>query len=150
MTSRFGGLFRGVEALAGIFLLVGFFLPWIRVGALLEVSGFELLYNDSLVVREALPGHLRTLFLIAPLAGVALITSAATGFQWHGLVAATTGFLVLAAALGVALYLFVQSTGPGVWLLLVGALMALAVGLLARHHRGPRLPASGESSDLLA
>lgn len=107
----------------GAALVVGFFLPWISFGWLEGISGWDLVWHGhgEYLSRLALLG--------CPLLGVALVLAglnrsrAATGM---GALAGVgiLGYTVVKFAWGL-----LMGTGLGLWLVLGGAVAALAVGM---------------------
>jgi hypothetical protein len=59
---------RAAFVLAGAGLLIGFFLPWVKLGALVSVSGFGLVFAEGDVV-SMISGSNRFLLFAIPLLG---------------------------------------------------------------------------------
>lgn len=138
---------RALMGFAGLSLLVGFFLEWIRIPARPAaeeggepiaahmVSGLQLLGEAS--VGGPPPATL----LIIPIVGALLSAAAFMGFRWAAHVAiAVAGVLVL-YGLWVVIRLFVENTGAGLWVTVGGTLVILLLGvisLLWNRDRGPK------------
>lgn len=118
--------------LAGLGLVIGFFLPWIRVGDLVSMSGLSMALTGGDAIKE-LSGF-RLILLIVPLSGLALIASAIRGWSvaWVGMV---SGFLIFASALFTLIRVFLDSTGAGMWVVAISALVAVGVGFVAYRRR---------------
>jgi hypothetical protein len=114
--------------LAGLGLLIGFFLPWIRLGELVSMSGLSMALTGGEAVKE-LSGF-RMILLIVPLAGLALIASAIRSWA-YAWVALASGILIFVAALFTLIRVFLDSTGAGMWVVAISALTAVAVGFIA-------------------
>src|SRR4051794_34475106 len=71
---------RALLGLSGIGLLVGFFLPWIRLGDLVKLSGFSLWASSGEAV-EAISGPSRALLFVVPLSALALMACAFTAHR---------------------------------------------------------------------
>jgi len=121
-------LARIVIGLAGLGLLIGFFLPWIRLGDLVSMSGLSMALTGGEAVKE-LSGF-RLILLIVPVAGLALLASAIRGWA-YAWVALASGILIFAAALFTLIRVFLDSTGAGMWVVAISALVAVAVGFFA-------------------
>lgn len=121
---------RIVQGLSGLGLMVGFFMPWIRLGEMVSVSGFGLVLTSGDVV-EQLSAPSRGLIVAIPLIGLALIAIAMKGFRglaWAGL---ATGILIILVGLYTLISFFLDSTGTGMWLVTGSALLALGTSAIA-------------------
>ena len=115
-------------------MLVGFFMPWLKVGSLLTISGFGLVFASGDVVN-VVSGTSRFMLVVVPLLGLLLIVGAVVGHrvtQWVALAGATgiLGFGFLRV-----LEIFLTSTGLGMWLVIVSALVCLVLSLLSIGQR---------------
>lgn len=125
---------RGAFLVCGLFLTVGFFLPWVIAGTALEFTGLGLVFTSGDVV-QAISGSGRLLLFLVPLLGVALVLGAATGHRSTPWVAALgAGALLVFGVINVIL-LFVSSTGVGMWMVVFAALASLVVGVLSVGKR---------------
>ncbi len=121
---------RALLGFAGLALLVGFFLPWVRnppdqaEGAVTFDSGFSLAFSTTGI--EGTPG---IAVLIVPILGALLSAIAFMGLRY----AAQTAVGVAVGILGYALYvlgsMFVQHTGYGLWVVSIGTFLTLLLGV---------------------
>lgn len=119
---------------AGLGLVAGFFLPWVRVGQLVTINGLGLAVTGG-DVADQMSGPHRGLILVVPVAGIALLVGAvrgSRGLAWGGLL---SGFLIFAVGLYTLVLLFLESTGAGMWMVAASAVGASAIGL-AHFRRG--------------
>ncbi|HPG26689.1 MAG: hypothetical protein H6748_07335 [Spirochaetaceae bacterium] len=135
--TRFGSwVLRAALMVAGLGLLLGFFLPWLHLGTMASMSGFSLMVTGGDAV-EAISGPHRALLLLVPMGG-AVLCAAAVYAGRVGRVAAwaalLTGAAVTAAGLLAPLLVFLDTTGSGMWTVALSALLALAVGLFSVMH----------------
>ncbi|HEX5098962.1 MAG TPA: hypothetical protein VFV94_05655 [Polyangiaceae bacterium] len=114
----------------GVALLVGFFMPWFKVGALLTVSGLSLLVSSGEMVGM-LSGSNRFLLVIVPLLGVVLVGGSILGTRLTRTIAVAGSALFLLGGMFITIRLFLSTTGTGMWMVLFAALLALSVGLIA-------------------
>lgn len=121
---------RGAYLLACALLLVGFFLPWLRIGELAQVSGLTLTLSDNVAYRGTLTGGHRALLWLLPALTVALAACAAKGWRSTHLLALLTGLFVVGYALSIVAVLFLSSTAVGLWLMVGGTLALLGLPLL--------------------
>lgn len=123
MVNRRGHIVLGA---VGLVMVIGFFLPWIRLGELVSASGYDL------VAREAFSPLTRLVFALCPIGGAVLVLGSVSG-------ARSLGGAGLALGSGILLYsgyrllqvLFV-TTGLGLWLVIGAACIAIVVGLFLR------------------
>lgn len=113
---------------AGLGLLVGFFLPWMRFGQFAALSGLSLMVSSGSAV-DALAGPSRGLLVIIPVCGAALVASAIFAPRVAALVSLISGIVILAFGLFTLARLFFETVGPGMWIVVVSALASAAVGL---------------------
>jgi hypothetical protein len=114
----------------GAALLVGFFMPWFKLGALLTVSGLTLLVSSGEMVGM-LSGSNRFLLVIVPLLGVVLLGGSILGTRVTRIIAVAGSGLFLLGGMFITIRLFLSTTGTGMWMVLFAALLALSVGLIA-------------------
>src|SRR5581483_770842 len=112
---------RGQTALvvAGLALMVGFFLPWIDIGGMITASGWTIVWRAEGATTT------RLLLGLVPFIGAALAIAGVTASR------KTTG-IALAAGGGILAYFawsfargFFATTGLGLWLVIGGAIAAL-------------------------
>ncbi|HJL16507.1 MAG TPA: hypothetical protein RMH99_12670 [Sandaracinaceae bacterium LLY-WYZ-13_1] len=146
--------FRIALGAAGLCLLIGFFLPWVKIQStpsdetpqevrreLVSYSGLELASTDDDFVRAAAGGDTqRQLLWLIPLFGLALTAVGFLGFRWSGLVGAVLGLLLVGYGVVTVVMIFFQNTHYGLWLVLLGAFVAVSTGTLswARAHRAKK------------
>jgi len=115
---------RVIMTVAGIAILVGFFMPWFDFQDIQDGSGFEILRKGDLSSLWL------AVLLVVPAGGLLLGAAGVSGVRF----ARYLSLLVGAVILGYGSYRFFQiffaSTGPGVWLVITGGLIALIVGLM--------------------
>ncbi len=121
---------RGLFAACGAALLIGFFLPWVKIGALLTVSGLSLLVSSGEMVGM-LSGSNRFLLIAVPLLGILLLGGSILGKRITRALAVVGAGLFLLGGFLITIRLFVSSTGLGMWLVLFSAILALSVGMLS-------------------
>jgi hypothetical protein len=127
---RLGFVERVLFGGCGAALLIGFFMPWFKVGALLSVSGLSLLVSSGEMVG-LLSGSNRFLLVIVPLLGAALLGGSVLASRATRLMAVAGSGLFLLGGLFLTIRLFLSSTGTGMWLVVLSALLALSVGLIS-------------------
>lgn len=125
---------RAAFVLAGAGLLVGFFLPWVKLGALVSVSGLGLVFAEGDVV-SMISGSNRFLLFAIPLLAATLMVLGALGQKAASWVGAVGGVAILGYAVYTVLSVFLASTGFGMWLVAASTLVALSLGFidLGRH-----------------
>jgi hypothetical protein len=117
--------------------MAGFFMPWIKLGDMVSVSGFGLVLTGG-DMMEQLSAPSRGLIFSIPLLGLALLATSIKGFRalsWAGL---GTGVLILLVGLYTLISFFLDSTGVGMWVVTGAALLALGTGGLAVRLARPR------------
>jgi hypothetical protein len=127
-------LIRVAFTAAGLALLAGFFLPWVRVAGVAAISGLGLMGSEGAAV-EVVAGSHRFLLFAVPLFGVLLMAAGVTGHRAGRWVAVTAGVVVIGGGIATLVVMFFRTTGSGMWLVLFGALAALVTGLLTIQHR---------------
>lgn len=124
---------RAGLVVAGLCMVAGFFMPWLKLGGLASISGFGLMSTEGEVV-ELLSGFNRFLLFAVPTLGVLLIAGGVTGHRAAAWLALVTGAVVIGDGLVTLMVLFLSTTGSGMWLVILGAFVALAIGLLTLGH----------------
>jgi hypothetical protein len=128
-------LTRIVLGIAGTGLLFGFFLPWIRIGQMVTLSGVALATTGGQAV-SAMSGPYGLMIFAVPLSGAGLFYCAVRGHRaiaWIGLVG---GFVIASVGFLTLVRVFLDSTGVGMWIVALSSLLAIIVGLA--QLRGPR------------
>lgn len=120
---------------AGGLLFVGFFLPWVRLGALSYLSGLQLVMSDAEVVRGAMSEAQRYILLGVPALGLGLVATGVAGIKGASQIGLAVAIATLAYGLFFFLYVFFNLTGIGLWLVLAGSTLALSTGLVATLRR---------------
>lgn len=119
---------RGVAFVAGLGLLLGFFLPWIRFGQAAAFSGLSLMVSGGTVV-DALAGPSRGLLIIIPACGAALVASAILAPRWTPTTALISGGAILLFGFFTLARLFLNTVGIGMWIVVVAALVCAGIGV---------------------
>ena len=125
---------RILLGLAGLGLLVGFFLPWIRLGNTLVLSGFSLSVSSGDAV-DVVSGPSSALLFVVPVSAVALMVCAYLGHRISVWVALLSSVILLGYGAFTVVRLFLQSTGAGMWLVVGCAMLSFAVGLIGYGRR---------------
>lgn len=115
---------RTLIAIAGVALVLGFFLPWISFGGL-GASGWFFARNSSA----------SAFIWLVPVGGLAMVGTAVTGSRHARLTSAAVGLALVGYAVVKTVYSFFATTGLGLWLVIGAALAALALPLLSRSER---------------
>jgi hypothetical protein len=140
-------LMRALIGTSGLTLLVGFFLPWIRIperppaeeGG--EVIAAHMVNGLQLISEGNIGGAPPAFLLLVPILGALLSAAAFMGFRWAGHVAIGIASLLLLFGLWVMLTLFVQHTDLGLWITVGSTFISLLLGvitLLWRRDRGAK------------
>lgn len=119
---------------AGLLLIIGFFLPWMNFPGDVHrtVSGWQLVTaSDTAILAVIGADSQRWLLLLIPGFGVALSGVAVSGIRHSGPIAAMLGILLVGYGIVMVIILFFQRTEPGLWLVLLGAFLAVATGVIA-------------------
>lgn len=119
---------RVLQGLSGVGLIIGFFMPWIKLGETVSLSGFSLVLTGGL---EQLSPPSRGLIFSIPLIGLALLATAIKGFRGLGWAGLATGILIGLVGMYTLISAFLDSTGVGMWLVSGAALLAMGTGALA-------------------
>lgn len=126
---RLGFVERILFGGCGAALLVGFFMPWFKIGTMLSVSGLSLLVSSGEMVGM-LSGTNRFMLVIVPLLGAALMGGVVLGSRATRFIAVAGSALFILGGLLITIRLFLSSTGTGMWLVVLATLLSLAVGLI--------------------
>lgn len=121
---------RIVLGTAGLLLVVGFFLPWVQFADDAKHSGLDLVIENDHAIRQTIGETQRWILLVVPVLGIVLTAVGFLGFRWSGVVSAVIGLLLLGYGAVTVVIIFFQSTGLGLWLIVGGAFLALASGIL--------------------
>jgi hypothetical protein len=116
---------NALVVVAGLALVVGFFLPWIDLGIGPRASGLD-------VVRHATDsGFFRWMVLAVPVLGLAMVLTGATGSRHARVVSLATGFVLVGYGVFKTVHTFFAVSGFGLWLVIAAGCAALVVPLLA-------------------
>jgi hypothetical protein len=114
---------------AGAALVVGFFLPWLDLGRVIGMSGWDM-------VRS---GHASTwtkvVLALVPLLGAGLAFAGLGGGKRAANAALVAGGAIVGYTTYKVAYGFFKTTGIGLWLVLTAAAVALIVGLVNRSKK---------------
>jgi hypothetical protein len=128
--SRLRLIERGLFGVCGALLLIGFFLPWFAAGAVISISGLGLVFASGEVVGM-LSGSNRFLLIAVPVLGVLLLGGSILGHRVTRWLAVGGSGVLLLFGLFLLVRMFISTTGLGMWLVILSALLALSVGLLS-------------------
>ncbi len=136
---------RIVLGVSGLLLLVGFFLPWLKLADHDAVSGIDLVLGSGDFAQSLVgQGSQRYVLLLIPGFGVALTAVGFLGVRYSGQIAALLGVLIVGSGMVTVVIFFFQKTGIGLWLILLGAFIAVAAGTItfarSRSRREPEEP----------
>lgn len=135
-SSQAGGrILRVVVFVAGLGLLVGFFMPWLRFGQFAAVSGLSLMVSSGEAV-DALAGPASGMLVLIPASGAALVAASVFGPRLAVVTALGTGLAILGFGLFTLARLFLETMGTGMWVVVGSALLAVGAGVagLARSR----------------
>jgi hypothetical protein len=121
---------RALFGLCGALLLVGFFMPWFVAGTMISMSGLGLVFASGEVVGM-LAGANRFLLVAVPLLGVLLLGGSILGKRVTRWLAVGGSGLILLFGFIILVRFFISSTGLGMWLVIISALLGLSIGLVA-------------------
>jgi len=113
----------------GALILVGFVLPWFSAGALLSFSGLGLVFAGGEMVGM-LAGTNRFLLIAVPLLGILLAAGAANGHRFTRWLAVGGSGLLLLAGFILLVRFVLTTTGLGMWLVIIAALVSISIGLV--------------------
>lgn len=126
---------RALLGFAGLSLLVGFFLPWVRYPAV-EATDTQAAVPehfqsglDLLTTWPDIQGTAPIAVLLVPILGALLSAASFMGFRYAG----HTAMAVAVGMLGYGLYvlgsMFIQFTGYGLWTIAGGTFVILLLGV---------------------
>jgi hypothetical protein len=128
--SRFGSaVMRLLLALCGAGLVAGFFMRWMTVGEIVSVSGFSLMITQG-EAATLLSGGSRWWLLVVPVFGLLVLIGAFSGRRYALWAALFAGLSVLGFGFYSAIRLFFQTTGLGMWVVVVSAFVAFGLSLI--------------------
>jgi len=117
---------------AGLLLLVGFFLPWLKLEEVATVSGMQLVIDNNPIIRALVGDDVqRWMLLLVPGFGLALTAVGFLGIRYSGHISAVLGLLIVLYGVITMIIFFFQKTGVGLWLIVIGALLAVGAGAFA-------------------
>lgn len=119
---------RAVVLLAGLGLLVGFFLPWLHFGEVAAVSGLSLMVSSGSAV-DALAGPASGLLIMIPACGAGLIACSAYGPRASVIAALVAGIAILGFGVVTLARVFLQTMGSGMWIVAGSSLLAVGAGI---------------------
>ena len=120
---------RMVTIVAGLALVVGFFLPWIDLGIGPNASGLDVVRHTNGA------SFFRLMVLAVPIGGVAMAFCAFTNSKYTKLVSVLTGLTLVGYGIAKIVQTFFAISGFGLWLVIAASFAALAVPLLADKER---------------
>lgn len=129
-------LMRALMGFSGLSLLVGFFLPWVRIperpgdGEGAAAIAAHMASGLDLLSEAGIGGAPAALLLVVPILGTLLSAAAFMGFRWAGHVAIGVAASLLLFGLWVVLRLFVEHTDLGLWVTVGGTFITLLLGVI--------------------
>ena len=120
---------RVLFGVCGALLLVGFFLPWFIAGTMISLSGLGLVFASGEVVGM-LAGANRFLLIAVPLLGALLLGGSILGKRVTRWLAVVGSGLILLFGFIILVRFFISSTGLGMWLVILAALLGMSIGLV--------------------
>ena len=113
----------------GTLLLIGFFMPWFIAGTAISMSGLSLVFASGDVVGM-LAGANRFLLVAVPVLGVLLLGGSILGVRFTRWLAVGGSGAILLFGFIILIRLFISSTGLGMWLVILSAMLGLSIGLV--------------------
>jgi hypothetical protein len=113
----------------GALLLIGFFMPWFIAGTAISMSGLSLAFASGDVVGM-LAGANRFLLIAVPVLGVLLLGGSILGVRFTRWLAVGGSGAILLFGFIILIRLFISSTGLGMWLVILSAMLGLSIGLV--------------------
>lgn len=126
---------RALLGFAGLSLLVGFFLPWVRYPAVAAVGDQAAVPEhfqsglDLLTTWPNIQGTSPMAILVVPILGALLSAASFMGFRYAGQTAMAVAVGMLAYGLYVLGSMFIQFTGYGLWTVAGGTFVILLLGV---------------------
>lgn len=127
-------LSRVLLGAAGVGLLIGFFLPWVKLGQMVALSGLNLATTSGQAI-ENMSGPAGVIVFVVPLAGAALLFAAVRGYrriEWLGLL---SGCLIFGVGVFTLVRVFLDTTGAGMWLVAASSMAAIMIGTLTQRRQ---------------
>ncbi|MFO0684240.1 MAG: hypothetical protein U0234_19460 [Sandaracinus sp.] len=123
---------RALLGFAGLSLLVGFFLPWVRIPPAADGTTTERFQNglDLLFARDV-QGTPSAIVILVPVMGALLSAASFMGFRYAAQTAIGVALAILAYGLYVLFSMFVQFTAYGLWTIAGGTFVVLLLGVIA-------------------
>jgi len=125
----------------GGLLLVGFFLPWFIAGSMITVSGLGLMLASGEMV-SMLAGANRFLLVFVPLFGALLLGGSILGYRVTRWIAVGGSGAILLFGFIILVRFFISSTGLGMWLVIISAMLGLSIGLVGIGRVRASVPSS--------
>jgi hypothetical protein len=120
---------RALFGVCGALLLVGFFMPWFVAGTMISLSGLGLMLASGEIVGM-LAGANRFLLVAVPLLGALLLGGSILGYRVTRWLAISGSGLILLFGFIILVRFFLSSTGLGMWLVILSAMLGLSIGLV--------------------
>jgi hypothetical protein len=122
---------RALLGFAGLSLLVGFFLPWVRFPATTGEDAVPEHFQNGLdlLLAPDIQGTASAAILLVPVLGALLSAASFMGFRYAAQTAIAVAVGMLAYGLYVLGSMFVQFTGYGLWTVAVGTFVILLLGV---------------------
>jgi hypothetical protein len=127
---------RVIMTVAGIVILAGFFMPWFDFQKLDDASGFTILRKGDLTTLWL------AILLAVPAFGLLLSAAGLSGVKYGRYMALLVGALIIGYGAYRFFQLFFSVTGPGIWFVVAGGLIALIVGLMPALPEAPSSPSA--------
>jgi hypothetical protein len=121
---------RAAVFVSGVGLLVGFFMPWMRFGEVVALSGLSLLFSSGTAVT-ALAGPSRGLLIIIPVCGAVLVATSVFAPRFAAPASLVSGIMILLFGLFTLIRLFFETMGIGMWVVVLSSFVAAGVGIAA-------------------
>lgn len=129
MKATTGRLLIGI---AGLTLLVGFFLPWVDVGGM----GFRMQASGYFAVRSSHAfGMIEAVMLAVPLGGIAMMVAAFKSARAARIVSLSCGLGLAGYSAYKIVSTFFAVTGWGLWLVIAAGAFAMVGPLLMARER---------------
>ncbi len=120
---------RALLGFSGLAMLVGFFLPWVRVPALEGATDVHFQNGMDLVLAADIEGTPAALVVIIPILGGLLSAVAFMGLRYAAQTAVGVAVVIIGYALYVLGAMFVQNTSYGLWIVSGGTFLLLLLGV---------------------
>jgi hypothetical protein len=120
---------RALLGFAGLSLLVGFFLPWLRIPPTAEGGEARFQNGLDLLFAHDVQGTPSAVVLVVPILGALLSAASFMGFRYAAQTAIAVAMAILAYGLWVLFSMFVQLTAYGLWTVAGGTFTVLLLGV---------------------